>query len=171
MLKNSTEHSSAMQRGMSHRQQDRTKLYFASSCPWTNKYKSQFQLAKRKRCERGQFSVHRAHSERCVLKCLNTKFDSCSYTIQNPVKIPWESFLGKKLSVMSWKRNRLCIIIFNVIFDALCLKVTAHHLLAAVGVLNVNPRKWKKENHSLLLTELLCSFNKKLSTVKTGAGY
>ncbi len=78
-----------MQRGMSHRQQDRTKLYFASSCPWTNKYKSQFQLAKRKRCERGQFSVHRAHSERRVLKCLNTKFDSCSYTIQNPVKIPW----------------------------------------------------------------------------------
>ncbi len=50
----------------------------------------------------------------------------------------------------------MCIIIL----DALSFKVTTPNLLAAVGVLNVNPRKLKKENHSLLLIELLCSFNK-----------
>ncbi len=45
----------------------------------------------------------------------------------------------------------MCIIIL----DALSLKVT--NLLAAVSVLNVNPRQFTKEY--LLLTELLCSFN------------
>ncbi len=60
-----------------------------------------------------------------------------------------------KVKVNSGERNWMCIIIM----DAFSLKVTATNLLAAVGVLNVNPRKLKKENHSLLLTELLCSFN------------
>ncbi len=61
-----------------------------------------------------------------------------------------------EVKVNNWERNRMCIIIL----DALSFKVTTPNLLAAVGVLNVNPRKLKKENHSLLLIELLCSFNK-----------
>ncbi len=49
-----------------------------------------------------------------------------------------------------------------VILDALSLKVdrAQFSLLAAVGVLNVNPRNEMGENHSQLFTELLCSFNK-----------
>ncbi len=62
----------------------------------------------------------------------------------------------------------MCIIIL----DVFSLKVTASNVLAAVAVLKVNPRKWKKE--SLLLTEfvklkfLLCSFknNESTDTVK-----
>ncbi len=63
-----------------------------------------------------------------------------------------EKTVGYVLSEIIWKRNQICIIIL----DTLSLKVTASNLLSAVGVLNVNPKKWKKE--SLLLTELLCSF-------------
>ncbi len=88
-----------MQRAASHRQQHRTELSFASSCTWTNKYKSQFKHANRKRCERAQFSIQarcsvrtgRTHEGR-VSKRLNTEFaSSFSCTdkyIQNYVKIP-----------------------------------------------------------------------------------
>ncbi len=41
----------------SHRQQNRTELFFASSCTWTNKHKLQFKHANRKRCERAHFST------------------------------------------------------------------------------------------------------------------
>ncbi len=47
---------------------------------------------------------------------------------------------------------------YIIILDALALKVTMPNLLA-VGVLNINPRKYR-ENYLLLLTELLCIFNK-----------
>ncbi len=127
MQKNSTEHSRAMQRGMCHRQQHQTKLYFASSCPWIKKFKSQFKLTKRKRCERGQFSTCMQCFVRtgCPQKdmsqsaCTPNVPSSCScidnYT-QNHVKIPWRACLRKKkLLVMSWKINWICIIIFNAL--------------------------------------------------------
>ncbi len=46
------------------------------------------------------------------------------------------------------KKIRMCIIM-----DVLSLKVIAPNLLAAVGVLNVNPRNYIRENHSQLFTE------------------
>ncbi len=45
------------QRATSHRQHHRTKLSFMSSCTRTNKYKSHFKHAIRKRCERVQVST------------------------------------------------------------------------------------------------------------------
>ncbi len=48
------------QRAVSHRQKDRTKLSFASSYTWTNKYKSQFKHANRKRCERAHSAPTRS---------------------------------------------------------------------------------------------------------------
>ncbi len=111
-------------------------------------------------------SAHRARAETCVSKCFDTEFtSSCSCRhIQNYVKIlVLESILKKncwlclnwEYEVINWDKNWMCIIIV----DGFSLKVSAPNYLATVGVLNVNPRKWKKENHSLLLTELLCSFN------------
>ncbi len=127
-----TEHSCTMQRlrAVSHRQQDRTKLYFASSCPWMNKYKSQFKLAKRKRCERGQFSTRawcsvptgrtqRDASQSAWSPNLHSSCFCIDKYIQNHVKIPWR-VSSKKLLAMSWKRNWMCIIIFN----ELSLKMT-----------------------------------------------
>ncbi len=72
----------------------------------------------------------------------------------NTYKIPvlesmLEKTVGYVLSEIIWKRNQICIIIL----DTLSLKVTASNLLSAVGVLNVNPKKWKKE--SLVLTEFV----------------
>ncbi len=59
-------------RAASHRQQGRSELSFTSSCSWTNKYKSQFKHANRKRCERAQFStsalcsVHTGRTQTCL---------------------------------------------------------------------------------------------------------
>ncbi len=93
---------------------------------------------------RGVLCAQGPRRERRVSKRLNAKFaSSCSCTdkyIQNYVKKSWsilEKTVGYVLSESKQLINRMCIIIL----DALSLKVTAPNLLAAVGVLNVNPRK------------------------------
>ncbi len=63
--------------------------------------------------------------------------------------------VGSDFSQSNQLRNKLDM--HHYIGCILSLKVTTSNLLAAVSVLNVNPRKLNKE--SLLLTELLCSFN------------
>ncbi len=83
------------QRAVFHRQQHRTELSFASSCTWTNKYKSQFKHANTKICEGAQFS----NRARCSVRTGRAKRDSsqsastllltefiCSLTIINQVK-------------------------------------------------------------------------------------
>ncbi len=118
--------------------------------------------------------MFRAHAESRVSNRLNPELSSsCSCTekyIQNYVKIPvLESILKKTVGYVLSESNQLRkkSDVRHYILDALSLKVTAPDLLAAVGVLNVNPRKLMKENYSLqLLTELLSSFNNNSSTVK-----
>ncbi len=114
-----------------------------------------------------------AHAESRVSNRLNPELtSSCSCTekyIQNYVKIPvLKSILKKTVGYVLSKSNQLRkkSDVRHYILDALSLKVTAPDLLAAVGVLNVYPRKLKKENHLQLLTELLSSFNNNSSTVK-----
>ncbi len=121
--------------------------------------------------------VQHAHWEPC-LTAPNTELSfasSCDLTdkyIQNYVAITVLVSIIEKLLVMSEQnvnRKQMCIIIL----DALSLNVTMPNL--AVGVLNVNPRKYR-ENHSLLLTELLCIFIFRINldliyTVKTIQSY
>ncbi len=77
-------------------------------------------------------------------------------TNTNKMMLQYPSWWEKLLVMSEQNVNRKQMYI--IILDALALKVTMPNLLA-VGVLNINPRKYR-ENHSLLLTELLCIFNK-----------
>ncbi len=91
---------------------------------------------------------------RCVLCAQGARREMRLKTLKRP---SWR-VSSKKLSVMSYvkvnsgERNRMCIIIME-----LSLKVTTHNLLAAVR--NASTKKNESVNHSLLLTELLSSFN------------
>ncbi len=142
------------QRAESQGKQDWTELSSASSCIWTNKYKSQFKHANRKRCESAQFSTSavfcalRARAKRCVSKCSNTEFDSSYWQIHS--KYPSWRVSSKKLSVMSevkvnsLARNCMCIIIL----DALSLKVTASNLLKlSESLMLIQENERKKITH------------------------
>ncbi len=121
--------------------------------PAPERTNSQFKHANRKRA---QFSTRARRETR--LKVL----EHCIYLflllyrqIQNDVKIPvLESILEK---AVGYGNNQLRQKSDVSHYIGCIVSKIDHTLLAAVSVLNGNPRKCKKEY--LLLTELLCSFN------------
>ncbi len=96
------------QRAMSHGQQDRTELSFISSCIWTNKFKSQFKQANRKRCERAKFStrarcsVRTGRAQRDGLKCINTALDWITLEFNKNESSQTENYSDTKYNCLSF---------------------------------------------------------------------
>ncbi len=103
----------------------------------------------------GVLCAHRAHAEKCVSKRLNLTLLALVPT--NTYKI-----MSKYLGEYPRKNCRLCLekeIGCASLYSTHCLLKWPHLIYYLLSVSLMSIQDNLKENHSLLLTEFICSFN------------